>query len=121
MAIKEVEINEHPRTQVAKLGLIGMGNMGSHMACRLLAAGYQLTVYDRTKEKAQALEQSGALAAATPRKLAAGSDVVLVMVFDDEAQEQVMFGLDGMDEDFSVMIKFMQELAGVPGQRQSEP
>ena len=37
------------------IGFIGMGHMGSHMAPRLIAAGYHLTVYDRTREKAQAI------------------------------------------------------------------
>lgn len=36
-----------------KIGFVGMGHMGSHMAQRLLDAGYQVTVYDRTKEKAR--------------------------------------------------------------------
>ena len=37
------------------IGFIGMGHMGSHMASRLIQAGYPLTVYDRTREKAQAI------------------------------------------------------------------
>jgi 3-hydroxyisobutyrate dehydrogenase-like beta-hydroxyacid dehydrogenase len=76
-----------------KLGFIGMGRMGSHMAMRLLGARGQITVYDRTKEKAQAI--SGAQVAETPRDLAANSDVVLLSVTDDSAQEQVMFGENG--------------------------
>src|SRR5438874_7887487 len=94
------ERNEDTGTQRASaerrmLGVIGMGHMGSHMARRLLAAGYQLVVHDRTKEKAQELGPLGALIAPTPRELATHSDVVLVSVTDDAAQEQVMFGQDG--------------------------
>jgi 3-hydroxyisobutyrate dehydrogenase-like beta-hydroxyacid dehydrogenase len=77
------------------LGFIGMGHMGSHMAQRLLDAGYQITVYDRTREKAKALRQRGAQVAQTPKELAANCQVVLVCVTDDEAQQGVMFGPDG--------------------------
>src|SRR5260370_20680058 len=72
-----------------------MGDMGSLMAPRLLAAGYPLAVYDRTPAKTQALGQLGALVADTPGDLAAHSDVVLLSVTDDAAQEHVMFGQDG--------------------------
>ena len=41
------------------IGFIGMGHMGSHMAPRLLDAGYQVTVYDRTKEKTQGIAGAG--------------------------------------------------------------
>jgi 3-hydroxyisobutyrate dehydrogenase len=82
-------------TPAAALGFIGMGHMGSLMAQRLLAAGYPLTVYDRTPDKAQALGQLGALVATTLGDLAARSNVVLVSVTDDAAQEHVMFGQDG--------------------------
>src|SRR6266849_10324548 len=77
------------------IGFIGMGHMGSHMAQRLLDAGYQLTVYDRTKEKAQELGKRGALVAQTPKELAAGRQVVMACVTNDEAQQDVMFGPDG--------------------------
>src|ERR1700676_2246088 len=79
----------------SSIGFIGMGHMGSHMARRLLEAGYQLTVYDRTKERAQEVEQRGAHVAQTPRALAANCQVVMVCVTDDEAQHDVMFGPDG--------------------------
>jgi 3-hydroxyisobutyrate dehydrogenase len=77
------------------IGFIGMGHMGSHMAKRLLDAGYQLTVYDRTKEKAQAVEQHRVKVVQTPRDLAAGCQIVMASVTDDSAQEEVMFGPDG--------------------------
>ena len=77
------------------IGFIGMGHMGSHMVQRLLDAGYQVTVYDRTKEKAQAMGQQGAFVAQTPKELAANCEVVIACVTDDLAQEAVMFGPDG--------------------------
>src|SRR5437870_4702321 len=77
------------------IGFIGMGYMGSHMAQRLLDAGYQLTVYDRTEEKAQKVGQRGALVAQTPRDVGAGCQIVVVSVRDDRVQGEVMFGPDG--------------------------
>ena len=77
------------------IGFIGMGHMGSHMAQRLLDAGYQVTVYDRTMQKAQEVEQRGAQIAPTPKELAANCQVALVCVTNDEAQHDVMFGPDG--------------------------
>jgi len=77
------------------IGFIGMGHMGSHMAQRLLDAGYQVTVYDRTEEKAQEVGQRGALVAQTPKELAANGQVVMACVTNDEAQHDVMFGPDG--------------------------
>ena len=78
-----------------RIGFIGLGHMGSHMALRLIGAGYQLTVYDRTKQRAQEIAQRGASIAQTPRELAASSQVVMSCVTDDEALYDVMFGPDG--------------------------
>jgi len=78
-----------------RIGFIGMGHMGSHMAQKLLDAGYQVTVYDRTKQKAQEVGQRGALVAQTPKELAANCQVVMVCVTNDEAQHDVMFGPEG--------------------------
>src|SRR5213078_4098426 len=58
-------------------------------------AGYQVTVYDRTREKAKALGQRGAQVAQTPKDLAANCQIVLVCVTNDEAQQDVMFGPEG--------------------------
>lgn len=76
------------------IGFIGLGHMGSHMVPRLIQAGYQLTVYDRTREKAQAI--AGATVAETPREAAAGSSVVISIVTDDAALEEIMSGPDGV-------------------------
>src|SRR5437588_242435 len=76
------------------IGFIGMGHMGSHMASRLISAGYHLTVYDRTREKAQAI--AGATVAEIPEEAAAHSDVVISIVTDDAALEEVMLGPNGV-------------------------
>lgn len=90
-----MSIREKSTTQPARLCFIGMGHMGSHMAQRLLGAGYPMTVYDRTKDKARALEPLGAMVADAAKDLAANCQVVLVCVTDDAAQEHVMFGPEG--------------------------
>jgi 3-hydroxyisobutyrate dehydrogenase-like beta-hydroxyacid dehydrogenase len=87
---------EQASVQLATLGFIGLGHMGSHMAGKLLAAGYPVTIYDRTKDNAQALVPQGATVADAPKDVAARSEVVLVSVTDDEAQEQVMFSPAGV-------------------------
>jgi 3-hydroxyisobutyrate dehydrogenase len=77
------------------VGFIGLGHMGGAMAKRLRDAGYPLTVYDRTPERAQEVAQHGAAVAQTPNELAAQVDIVMVCVTDDEAQQQVTLGPDG--------------------------
>jgi 3-hydroxyisobutyrate dehydrogenase-like beta-hydroxyacid dehydrogenase len=69
--------------------------MGSRLAGRLLAAHYDLVVYNRTPERARALEQRGAEVATTPSQLAAAVEIVFSSVTNDAALEEVMFGPDG--------------------------
>jgi 3-hydroxyisobutyrate dehydrogenase-like beta-hydroxyacid dehydrogenase len=71
------------------VGLIGLGNMGTAIAERVLDAGYELTVYNRTPAKAAALAARGAAVAVTPADLAGRADVVLTSLADDEALEAV--------------------------------
>ncbi len=81
-----------PKTRVA---LIGLGLMGAGMARRLLGAGFPLTVYNRSRERASPLAALGAHVAASPREAAAGADVVLSMVADDSASRAVWLGEHG--------------------------
>jgi 3-hydroxyisobutyrate dehydrogenase-like beta-hydroxyacid dehydrogenase len=76
----------NPRLAV---GLIGLGNMGTAVAERVLDAGYELVVYNRTPEKAAALSARGAAVAETPSELADQVDVVLTSLANDEAFEAV--------------------------------
>jgi 3-hydroxyisobutyrate dehydrogenase-like beta-hydroxyacid dehydrogenase len=78
-----------------QVGFIGLGSMGSGMAANLLKAGHALTVYNRTPAKAEALVAEGATLAKTPREAARG-DVVITMLADDAAVEDVVFGADGI-------------------------
>lgn len=71
------------------MGLIGLGNMGSAFAERLLDAGYDLVVYNRSREKADSLASLGATVAESVADLAAVVDVVLTSLSDDEALESV--------------------------------
>ena len=78
-----------------KIALLGLGLMGSGMAGRLLGAGYSLTVYNRTAEKAQPLVERGAKFARTPGEAAAEAEIVLSMLADDEVCRQAWLGKDG--------------------------
>ena len=84
-----------PDRQSPRLGFIGLGAMGSRMAGRLLAAGYDVTVFNRSRERMRPLEQRGAKAAESPGEVAANADVILVSVADDLAVETVITGVDG--------------------------
>jgi 3-hydroxyisobutyrate dehydrogenase-like beta-hydroxyacid dehydrogenase len=69
------------------VGVVGLGNMGTAMAERLLAAGYPLVVHNRTRAKAEALTGQGATVAGTAAELAGQVDVVLTSLADDDALE----------------------------------
>jgi 3-hydroxyisobutyrate dehydrogenase-like beta-hydroxyacid dehydrogenase len=71
------------------VGLIGLGNMGSAFAERLLDAGFDLAVHNRTPARAERLRERCATVADTPSELAAGVDVVLTSLSDDAAFESV--------------------------------
>jgi 3-hydroxyisobutyrate dehydrogenase-like beta-hydroxyacid dehydrogenase len=78
-----------------QVGIIGIGNMGSGMAKSLLQAKHQVTVYNRTRERAEALRSEGAAVAATPADACRG-EAVLTMLADDTAVESQVFGKDGI-------------------------
>jgi len=78
-----------------KVGFVGLGNMGTGIAMNLLRAGHELTVYNRTPEKAKPLVEHGARAAVNVAD-ACRSDVVFTMLADDHAVESVVFGQEGV-------------------------
>jgi 3-hydroxyisobutyrate dehydrogenase len=78
------------------VGFIGLGIMGSRQAANLARAGFDVTVHNRTREKADAwAAEHGGHVAATPRELAKRSDVVITMVVDGGQVEQLLLGDDG--------------------------
>jgi|SRR5579859_495830 len=77
------------------VGLIGLGRMGAGIAKSLLRAGHGVTVYNRTRERAEALRKDGAVVAGTIAEACRG-DAVLTMLADDAALESVVFSDDGI-------------------------
>jgi 2-hydroxy-3-oxopropionate reductase len=80
------------------LGFIGLGTMGAPMASRLLHAGHRMTVYARRPEAMAPLLSAGAGRASSPADVAARSDVILTMVTDTRAVEEVVLGKNGVIE-----------------------
>jgi 3-hydroxyisobutyrate dehydrogenase-like beta-hydroxyacid dehydrogenase len=79
-----------------KIAYIGLGSMGSGIARNLLRAGHQVTVFNRTRAKAEALQPDGAQVAASPAEAAREAEVVMTMLADDAAVEEVVFGERGI-------------------------
>jgi len=80
------------------VGLIGLGLMGRPIAGNLLKKGFSLTVWNRTASQAQVLASQGARVASSPREAAAASDVLIMIVSDPPAVEQVLWGENGVLE-----------------------
>src|SRR5438270_4135065 len=78
------------------VGFIGLGSMGLAMATSLLKAGFGLRVYNRTPEKARPLLERGATLARSPAEAAEPGGVVVTMVSDDRAVEEVALGTSGL-------------------------
>lgn len=78
-----------------KIALLGLGTMGRGMAKNLLGAGYDLTVYNRTFSKAEALARDGAHAARTAAEATTDAALVISMLADDKASREAWLGADG--------------------------
>ncbi len=79
-----------------EVGFIGLGAMGLPIAANIAAAGFPLTVWNRTASKAQPLAAKGARVAASPREVARAGGVVITMLADDAALESVVLGEAGI-------------------------
>jgi 3-hydroxyisobutyrate dehydrogenase len=77
------------------VALLGTGTMGSGMARRLMGAGFAVTVWNRTRSRAEALAADGARLASTPREAAAAAEAVISMLADDNAAHAAWLGGDG--------------------------
>ncbi|MEX2458985.1 MAG: NAD(P)-dependent oxidoreductase [Actinomycetota bacterium] len=83
---------------MATLAFCGLGQMGAPMAGRLLDAGHDVTVWNRTPERAEPLRARGAGVGETPADAAVGAEAVFTMLTDAAAVEQVLFGPAGAAE-----------------------
>jgi 3-hydroxyisobutyrate dehydrogenase-like beta-hydroxyacid dehydrogenase len=81
-----------------RVGFIGLGIMGQPMAMNLVKAGFQVSVYNRTRDKTAPLEQAGARVASSPADAARGADFVMSITSDSAASEQIVLGKDGVIE-----------------------
>src|ERR687890_643543 len=81
-----------------RVGFIGLGIMGWPMARNLMEAGYELTVHNRSPEKAEELGEAGATVAAPPGEAAENSDVIITMLPDSPQVREVVAGEDGVLE-----------------------
>ena len=79
-----------------KIGFIGLGIMGIPMARNILKKGYELTVYNRSADKALPLKDAGALIAETPKEVGARCDVVILMLTGPPAIDAVLYGEHGL-------------------------
>lgn len=106
-----------------QISVLGLGAMGARMGQRLLDAGHDVVVYNRTPARADVLKDQGAKVAATPREAANGRDIVISMVRDDEASWKVWLdpkdgALGGLSagalaiESSTLTPAFTHELAG---------
>jgi 3-hydroxyisobutyrate dehydrogenase len=89
-------IGEAEVTNAERLGYLGLGMMGFPMARRLLNAGHDVTVWNRSPGKAAALVEAGAKAASHPRDVAAAASIIFMCLTDAAAVEAVVFGANGV-------------------------
>src|SRR5438309_679954 len=81
---------------IKTISYLGLGTMGSGMAANLLKAGYQLTVWNRSTAKCEPFARKGARVADTPADAARDVDLVIYMLSNDQAVEEVVFGSKGI-------------------------
>ncbi len=91
-----LSLETHEVANMARIGFLGLGEMGAPMASRLLHAGHDVAVWNRTVKRTETLAQQGAAVAPSPAKAAAGADFVVTMLATPEALEQVLFGTAGL-------------------------
>jgi len=109
--------------KTTRIAFFGLGTMGGGMARRLIAAGYPLTVYNRSAGKAEALAREGAAVARSPREAADGAEIIISMVADDQASRGMWLGVEGalagarpgaiLIESSTLSVEWIQELAGL--------
>ena len=81
---------------MTKIGIVGTGMLGEAVGLHLLDVGYEVTIFNRTKEKMKNLKEKGALIAESPMQVAKDSDLVITIVKDADAVNEVIFGNSGI-------------------------
>jgi len=79
-----------------KVGIIGLGMLGNAVALHLLDSGFEVTVYNRTKEKTSQVENKGGNVATSPKEVAEKSELVIIVVKDANAVKQIAFEENGI-------------------------
>ena len=79
-----------------KIGIIGTGMLGEAVGLHLLDVGYEVIVFNRTKEKTENLKKNGAIVVESPKHVAENSDLVITVVKDADAVNEVIFGSSGL-------------------------
>jgi 3-hydroxyisobutyrate dehydrogenase len=102
-----------------RIGIAGTGKMGSAIARRLTALSHQVTVWNRTRERAEPLLKDGMAWAATPRELAARCEVIISIVTDGAALDAVYSGPDGLFSQRAQGQLFI-DMSTVPPAKQQE-
>jgi len=90
-----------------RIGFVGLGTMGHFMAANLLKAGFAVTVWNRTSERAAPLVELGATQTNTPADVARASDIVIACLTDSPQVEEVLFGESGLAEGFAAGSLFI--------------
>ncbi len=81
-----------------KVGIIGLGMLGNAIALHLLDSGFEVTAYNRTKEKTIQAKEKGAKIATSPKEIAENSELVITIVKDAKAVKEISFEKDGIIE-----------------------
>ena len=81
-----------------KIGIIGMGMLGNAVALHLLDSGFEVTVYNRTKEKTMQAREKGAKVVTSPKEIAENSELIITIVKDAAAVKEISFEKDGIIE-----------------------
>jgi 3-hydroxyisobutyrate dehydrogenase len=83
---------------MVKIGIVGTGMLGNAVGLHLLESGFDLTVYNRTREKTRELEKKGAKVTDSPKNVAEKSEFIIIVVKDADAVKEVSFGKNGIVE-----------------------
>ena len=92
------KIQNQEKIQITKIGIIGTGMLGNAVGLNLLKSGFDLTVYNRTKEKTNELKKNGAKVVDSPKSVAENSELVIIVVKDSDAVKKISFEKNGIIE-----------------------